>query len=62
MAKKDTKQKKYTFSDRRYFASCSKCTAYFEAKKLEDMQKRCSCGELLTWNDSYKLKTLEGVR
>ncbi|WP_201335145.1 MULTISPECIES: hypothetical protein [unclassified Nitratiruptor] len=47
---------------KRFFADCYNCTASFEAERYEDTQKHCSCGVKLTWNDSHKLKSVEGVR
>ena len=47
---------------KRFEAECCNCTARFEADKYNDTQKFCSCGNLLTWNDHDKAKTLEGVR
>ncbi len=56
------KTKRLMSSRKRYWADCSKCSASFDADKVEDTQKRCSCGSLLAWNDGEKLKTLEGQR
>ena len=56
------KSKKSLTVRKRFWADCCRCTASFDADRLQDTQKRCSCGEVLTWNDNEKLKTLKGER
>ena len=56
------RRKKPMDQRKRFFADCPNCTASFEAEKEIDTQKRCSCGQLLTWNDQDRLKTFYGKR
>jgi len=62
MAKKSAREKRYAFSDKRFFADCTECGMRFENDSRENTIRRCCCGALLTWNDAEKARTLEGVR